>query len=510
MSGRVSLRSSIKLTVWAICTLASISASQAQSSSSTLYDPHLLERLDAIELRLGQLDTAPRSTILPVHNPLNNLDSFHDRLAGLERAWEQDARADAKSQVDSSGMPTLKINGRIHLDYWNFTHDSPGIGFFEHPVATAANYGADPEDRIFFRRIRLKFEGDLTETMVYRMQIDFNTPDSGEMKDMYLGFKELPILGTVLFGNQKRPIGLDHLNSSRFNIFIERPLVVEAFNEDARRLGIVAYNHTEDLLYNWRYGLFALENPARDGKVIGDSMQLSGNARLASSPWYDESSGGRHYFHWAISVMVAKPDGDVNPADTNANGGRFRTRAELRSDSRWLDTGAIAGADWYETLGLEAILNIGPLQVVGEYQSNWMQRDSFTAGTGPNLRFHGGYVYVAYMLTGEHVPLIRKSGTIDRVRPFANFFVVNTCDNGVRRGCGAWQVAMRYSYLDLSDNDIRGGVESNTALGLVWYFNANASLQLNAIYGEIEDHAPVGGFSDGHFTALGGRLRIDF
>ena len=305
-------------------------------------------------------------------------------------------------------------------------------------------------------------------------------------------------------------MGLDHLNSSRFNVFMERPLVVEAFNEDARRLGIAAYNSSEDLAYHWQYGLYALENPALDGKVIGDSMQLSGNVRLASSPWYDDSSGGRGYFHWAISGMLAKPDGDVGAADTNANGGRFRTRAELRSNSRWIDTGTIAGADWYEILGLEAILNVGPLQVVGEYQSNWMQRDTVTAGSGSDLNFHGAYVYVAYMLTGEHVPYRRTSGTIDRVKPFENFFRVDTCNDGIAGGWGAWQVALRYSYLDLTDNDIRGGVENNATLGLVWYLNAYSSLQVNAIYGDIEDRAPVGGFTDGHFTALGTRLRVNF
>ncbi|HJN08972.1 MAG: porin [Pirellulaceae bacterium] len=509
MSLRVALPSSAMLLVWALSALACITATHAQSFSSTPYEPHLFERLEAAERRIQQLE-APQARMFPAHARENTLDSFHHRLSELECVWEQDAQAEAKKQIGSAGKPSLKINGRIHLDYWNFTNDSPGIGFFEHPDAGVDNYGTDPEDRIFFRRVRLKFEGDLFETMLYRMQFDLNTTDSGEMKDMYIGFKELPILGTLLIGNQKRPIGLDHLNSSRFNVFIERPLVVEAFNEDTRRLGIAAYNNTEDLLYNWRYGLYALENPARDGKVIGDSMQLSGNARLASSPWYDESSGGRGYFHWAISGMVAKPDGDVSLADTNANQGRFRTRAELRSDSRWLDTGAIAGADWYEILGLEAVLNIGPFHVVGEYQSNWMQRDSDTAGTGPDLDFHGGYVHIAYMLTGEHVPLKRKSGTIDRVRPFENFFVVNTCNNGVGRGRGAWQVALRCSYLDLSDRDIRGGVENNTTLGLVWYFNAYSSLQFNAIYGDIEDRAPVGGYSDGHFTALGTRLRVDF
>jgi len=46
--------------------------------------------------------------------------------------------------------------------------------------------------------------------------------------------------------------------------------------------------------------------------------------------------------------MFAKLDGDVFPEDINANEGRFRTCAELRSDSRWIDTGRIADTDWYE------------------------------------------------------------------------------------------------------------------------------------------------------------------
>lgn len=486
------------------------STAHAQAPYDPVYTQQLLERLQAAEQRIDQLETSQRASAYPVGYRTAEDPSLQERLANIESQLKEDAEAEAEKKAAAAKKPTLKINGRIHADHWNFTDDSPGIGFFEHPDAALPNYGADPEDRFFFRRVRLKFEGDMFETMLYRMQIDFNTPDSGEMKDMYIGWKELPIFGTVLVGNQKRPLGLDHLNSSRFNVFIERPLVVEAFNEDARRFGIASYSHTEDEVYNLRYGVYMLENASRDGKVIGDSMQLSGNVRLASSPWYDEVSGGRGYFHWAVAGMFAKPDGDVGAPDLNSNEGRFRTRAELRSDRRWLDTGRIAGADWYEILGLESILNIGPLQIVGEYQSNWMQRDSYTAGTGPDLHFHGGYVYVAYMLTGEHVPLKRTSGTIDRVKPFENFFLVNRCRGGLGGGWGAWQVAMRYSYLDLTDNDILGGEENNVTLGLVWYMSSHMSMQFNAIYGDIDNHEPVGGYTDGHFTALGTRLRVNF
>lgn len=427
--------------------------------------------------------------------------SLEERLGELEetlKKFEEEAKAAPK-------LPTLEIGGRIHFDTWSFVNDSEGIHYFENPVT-----GVDPENRIFFRRIRLELKGDIWQNMIYRFQIDFNTPSAPEYKDVYIGFTELPVLQTLIIGNHKRPLGLDHLNSSRFNIFMERPLAVEAFNEDARRIGISSEGVSEDEVYNWRYGIFNLENTAPDGKYIGDSLQMSFNARLASSPWYDESSGGRGYFHWAVSSMFADPDGDVDPADTNENEARFRTRSELRSEPRWLDTGRIRGAEAYEIVGLETILNVGPFQVVGEYMPNWVQRDDTTAGTGPDLFFHGGYVYVAYMLTGEHVPYDRESGTIGRVKPFEDFFFVRRCSGRLGNGWGAWQAALRYSYLDLTDEDIRGGVENDVTLGLVWYFNPYANLQFNAVYGDIEDHRPIGGYTGGHFTALGTRLRMDF
>jgi phosphate-selective porin OprO/OprP len=455
---------------------------------------------------LPQVETIP--TEVPSSSPgAIELVKFNN----LERPWVYAPAITAPGALDDEPQPvsplepTFEMHGRIHADSWSFLDDSEGIHWFENP-----DTGVDPEDRLFFRRVRLEMGGDVYFNVLWRIQVEFSSPEAPQFKDVYIGFTHVPVLQTVLVGIQKRPLGLDQLNSTRFNVFMERPLVVDAFNEDIRRLGVMAYGISDDERYHWRYGIFNLENIQDDGESIGDSLQLSANARLSSSPWYDERSGGRGYFHWAVAGMLAHPDGDVDPDDTNENEGRVRTRSELRSDERWLDTGRIAGAQWYEIAAVESIVNVGPLQVVGEYQNTWLQRDETTPGTGPDLFFHGAYIYVAYMLTGEHVPYDRGSGTIDRVEPFEDFFLVDRCDEGCGRGWGAWQVALRYSYLDLTDQDIRGGVEHNVTFGLVWYFNPFASLQVNAIYGEIRDHEPVEGFADGHFTALGTRLRMEF
>jgi phosphate-selective porin OprO/OprP len=242
-----------------------------------------------------------------------------------------------------------------------------------------------------------------------------------------------------------------------------------------------------------------------DGIYLGDSLQLSYNARLASTPWYDDSSEGRGYFHWAVAGMVANPDGDVDPRDTNMNEARFRTRPEARTTSRWIDTGPISNAHWYEILGLESLLNLGPLQICGEYQSNWVQRDP-----GQDVFFHGAYFYASCFLTGEHQPFDRETGQIDRAVPFENFFLVERCRGGVAGGWGAWQVALRYSYLDLSDGDILGGDENNVTFALNWLWTPHAKMQFNYLYGDIRDHAAVNGFTGGHFQIAGTRFMIDF
>lgn len=436
-------------------------------------------------------------------------EKFEERLKELEDEFKKQSEAKEEAEEEAKQKPTFKAGGRIHLDYWSFPDSEPGLGFLEHPDPTLPNYGDDPEDRVLFRRIRLELSGDIPQDMLWRMQVDFNNPSTPEYKDVYFGWEELPGNHTLLLGNQKRPLGLDHLNSSRFNVFAERPLVVEAYNEDARRIGACFYGYSDDESRNWRYGIFNLENTATSGEFVGDSLQMGGYGRLAASPWY--SADGRCYSHWALAGALAHPDGDTTAAETNRNEGRFRTRPEGRSDARWLDTGRIPGANWYEIVAAENILNYGPFQLTSEYMANFMQRDNSTPGTGPDLFFHGFYVYGAYFLTGEYMPYDRQSGTIDRVQPHQNFFLIDRlCGKHSVGGWGAWQIAARYDYLDLTDQDIAGGVEQNFTLGLNWHWNAYAKVQTNLILGDIRDHRPVNGFDGGNFTIIGTRWMCDF
>lgn len=75
---------------------------------------------------------------------------------------------------------------------------------------------------------------------------------------------------------------------------------------------------------------------------------------------------------------------------------------------------------------------------------------------------------------------------------------------------GAWQIAARYSHLDLTDDNIAGGVSDEYTLGLNWHWSPYAKVQFNYIIGEINDHRPVGGQTQGNFQIVGTRFYCEF
>lgn len=412
-------------------------------------------------------------------------------LESLQKELDELRARFKKTPATSSDRATMKVFGRIHLDVWSFPATSRGVNVIE-----TGDPAVDPVNNIEFRRARIGVSGDVDENMLYKIELEFGHPDEFSFKDLFFGFKGLPILRTLRIGNQKRPYGLDHLNSSRYNVFLERPFVIEANNQDARRLGIVSYGVSEDQAWNWRWGVYEMTDWAKVGEVTSDTFQPELTGRIANTAWWEDE--GRNYAHLALSGSVGWPNGDPDiAAGDDPNRARYRTRPEARSQSRWIDTGRVMNTDVSYLVGAEGVLNIGPAQIVGEYQNVWLDRGD---GFG-NRHFHGGYVYAAYFLTGEHMPWSRKTGILGRIKPFRE------------NSYGAWQVALRYSFADYEDQEIRGGDAESWTMGLNWYWNKHASVQFNYVSGRIGGLSDtVGGttFDGGDYDILGVRFRIDF
>ena len=105
---------------------------------------------------------------------------------------------------------------------------------------------------------------------------------------------------------------------------------------------------------------------------------------------------------------------------------------------------------------------------------------------------------------------VRHAG---RVKPFENFFLVDTCSDGVGGGLGAWQVAARWSMADFADRDILGGIGTTGTLGVNWYWTPYARMQFNYLYGDIQANdlnAATGAPPYGHFQAVTARFMVDY
>jgi len=452
------------------------------------------QRLAEQEARLRQLETV---RLPPVDaNPVFTNSAFERRISSLEGMV-----GDTNGLKPANNKPTQKWSGRVHFDYWGFPRVDDLPNSFD-PGSSATG----PPDFFGFRRLRIGVQGDITDTMLYKLEMEFAAPSDVTFKDAYLGWDELPLLHTVLLGNQKRPYGLDTLNSSRYNVFMERPLHVEAFNQDARRMGLQSFGLSDEQSWNWRFGYFLMDDLSKTGFQRTDHYQSEFAGRLANTIWYDETSGGRGYAHWAVSGSAAFPGGGPDA--------RFRTRPEGRTSTAWYDTDEIAGGQRYQLFGVEGVVNVGAFQVVGEYQTANVQRS-----VGSDLNFGGGYVYVAYFLTGEHTPWSRKSGTLGRVKPFENFFLVRQCEGSRGRGLGAWQVAARYTHGDFSDDNIFGGVGDTFTFGMNWWWTPYSRMQFNYIHGSMSQRAEAltgnplpgsGGNTSGDYQMFGARFMVDF
>lgn len=510
LSRRASARCLSLLTILQCIALCGTATSQEYSSPQSTTDYGSVDQIaynawfDEVPGEISVQEDIAEPTMAELLDRIEALEEDNEKLSESHSDLEKSLKGYAKTGHDKA---TMKVNGRIHADLWGFPGDSPGVNGFESGDPTIS-----PQDRLGFRRMRFGVKGDLPYNMLYKIEMEFAGGNNSEFRDAYLGWEELPWLRTLLIGNQKRPYGLDHLNSSRYNVFLERPFVIEGFNQDARRFGICSYGVSEDQAWNWRYGVYNQRLIQDEGNYISDHWQSQIAGRIANTIWWDECSDGRGYAHWAIAGTWADTDPNAdndNFAGSGVNEADFRTRPEARTVRRWLDTDDIDGGDDYALLGLEGVVNVGPVQVVGEYQNVWLNRIGLE-----DVNFHGAYVYVSYFLTGEHMPWDRESGTLDRIKPFENFFLVDRCgDCGVGRGWGAWQIAARYSYADFTDADVRGGVGESFTAGLNWYWTAYSRMQFNYIYGEISesrlnDGNPAPDF--GNYQILGARFMVDF
>jgi len=406
-------------------------------------------RIDALENELRELKA--------------QMQMRDGKLAALEEASSGLADMpvfDSHKLMISSrdGNWSIRFGGRLMLDAFYAEADRAG-------GISTDGVGAE------IRRARFFASGKVAGDWKYKLQIDFAS-NAVSIKTATISTKIAGL--TAIFGNDKEPMGLEELTSSKYITFMERSMVNDTF-APGRNLG--ASIGMGDDNYSVRAGLYT--NGIDNGSDAG-STDWALTGRVTYAPIAEKTE----VVHLGLSGSIREFSDDTGP--------RIRLR-NFHNGTQYVSTAAGGmPAESQSTIGAEAAAVFGPFSAQGEYYTSTLEGVS---GTGAaDVDFDGWYVMASYFVTGESRAYSASNGAFSRVKSE-----------------GAVELAARYEVIDMEDVGFGTDASETTAwtLGVNYYFNPYVRAMLN--YGSAEyDFTTAAGAADTEVDFIGSRLQLDF
>jgi phosphate-selective porin OprO/OprP len=348
----------------------------------------------------------------------------------------------------ADGQNSIKLIGRIHMDYRSFTSD-----------ATNSDH---EQDKFDLRRARFGFEGKFLKDFDYKLFANFaaTTSTAATIDEGYVGYTHTNGL-KLRIGKFKMPFSLEQLTSSNNIDFIERSLggQIEGELVPAKQLGAMVFgapisgatyalalsqgNSQQNATYS---------NPDIIGRVSANLFELNGVKDQVA--------------HIGLGYHTGK----IGAGLTSGNIKSSNTEAREQSGFFGTTVAADAGADRTAN-GIELAYATGPFKLQGEHM-----RIKYDNVTSANVSYDTTYVQAVYNLTGESHSYSNSSGTFGFIKPKSKF-----TKNG---GTGAWQVGLRLSKFDGSGNPLSSNKTAEadaTTLGVTWFMNDYSRVMLNYI-----------------------------
>ena len=332
----------------------------------------------------------------------------------------------------SDGEHSLKFGGRIMSDYaiWN--------------------NGDETFSGTEFRRVRFFNSGKVYGNVKYKLQLDF-AGGGVSFKDVYMEVA-MPYAGNVKVGHFKEPFRLEALTSSKYITFMERALPI-AFSPE-RNVGVMLHESFMDDKLSIQAGLFREASSGND-KMIDDVRNIT--TRITFLPINNDNN----LLHLGAAFSSRSSSDDTYSVSS---------RAENHLGTKLLDMD-LDNVTGMNLMGAEMAFVMGSFSVQGEYVMNSVEAME-------DYSFSGYYGQVSYFLTGEKRKYKNSLAGFDRVKPNKNM------KEG--EGLGAFELAARYSSMDLSE--AHAGTLNDITVGLNWYLNPCTRLMFNYVMGTLDDH----------------------
>lgn len=393
------------------------------------------------------------------------------------------------------GRFSLSLRGQIQFDMANYFQDEPGalnVDFRRGSQGAGqreVNSARELSDGANFRRAQIGFEGRFWRDFNYRLIVELGgsgTEGPARINDAYVNYTGLAPF-TFQVGAFLPNSNMEDATSASDTLFMERATAAELSRALAGadgRYGAGVKGNGE----RWMASLYWTGGTVGDAENAGEQGSLVGRAAglLLTGSDYNLHVG-------ANGSWVFEPPDQGSLAAAGRYPIRFRDRPELRVDgTRLIDTGSIDAESAYAG-GLELAANWKNFFFQGEYFKYGIERRLNPIADDPD--FSGFYAQASWVLTGETRRYSMANGSYSAPRPM----VPLSADGGF----GAFELAARYSHVDLNFNEglagtaapvgsIRGGEEDIVTVGVNWYLNANLRASLNYFMVDVDRLNPAG------------------
>ena len=350
------------------------------------------------------------------------------------------------------------------------------------------NAARDFSDGFYFRRARFGVEGTMARDFNYRLLLELGgsgTEGPTRINDAWIAYTGFAPF-TFQLGAFSPAANMDDGTTPEDLPFLERASASElsrALGGADGRIGVAVKANGA----RWMSSLAFTTRTVNDAEVF--DTQLSAVARAG----FLVATGPDYNLHVGASGTYVFSPADQGSGSAPRHPLRFRDRPEIRVDSvRLIDTGSI-DADNASVYGVEFGGNYKNWYLQGEHF--WFNVDRALPSTLPDPDFAGYYLQSSWIFSGESRRYNATTGSFQNPRPMVPF-----SSNG---GFGAWELAMRYSRMNLdfmegiegsaaTPASVRGGDQSAVTLGLNWFPNPNMKVMMNYIMIDVDRLNPAG------------------
>lgn len=385
------------------------------------------------------------------------IQSLESEMKKPRRHAKRYASSSRRSSDSTSGFAVTKKEGLVFGEGDSKFTIKPSVRI-QADAAFSDDDINDYADGTTLRRARAGFKGTYGDAWSYALIADFAN-DGTNVQDAYLRYHaNEKAFFTV--GNHKEPRGLEALTSSANLTFLEYSLGTYA-QKSQRSIGLSADYHGD--YAGISAGIFGDDV----GDVSSDDEGWSYVGRVYATPFNDKKG---LLVHLGANIDQSIPD-QATPSAA------FGDRPESRVvGDRIVYTGTISNVNTLTSYGAEFAAGYGPFSLQAEYVSTDIDRDN-----APDADIDGGYVYATLFLTDDYRPY--KKGKFGGVKPSDPFSL--SPDGGI----GAWELAARYSNLDLNDGTVlTGGEYDGYTLGVNWYPNDHIRFMANYVMAESDQN----------------------